>query len=311
MQKRDKGFTLVELVVVIAILAILVGLLAPSYTKYVERSRESTDLANVRTEYGEMMADINLEGKNPEEAKRTVKLKQKIDDWQSAKTITIAGISHTVGEGNTKNWEGIPGANGTCEISLNDDNSVKFKWSGENESGGKKYPFKIDEDLQAPLRNSGVLDLPLLQNPKNNYEIDSRCKQSTSDMVNRVKKKIAADSLLQHGTWAYLKRPNTKDSYLFWTSVDTDKVGAGKTIPVLINQGNSFYISETTTATRNPGNKTNEYVAISDHLTNKDFHNILSKGQPYDTLQDAYDAYEKLLTENKQYEEYKNTLPKS
>ena len=311
MQKRNKGFTLVELVVVIAILAILVGLLAPSYTKYVERSRESTDLANVRTEYGEMMADINLDGKDPEEAKRIVPLKQKIDDWQSAETITIAGISHTVGEGNTKNWEGIPGANGTCEISLNDDNSVKFKWSGENESGGKKYPFKIDEDLQAPLRNSGVLDLPLLQNPKNNYEIDSRCKQSTSDMVNRVKEKIDADSLLQHGTWAYLKRPNTKDNYLFWTSVDTDKVGAGKTIPVLINKGNSFYISETTTATRNPGNKTNEYVAISDHLTNKDFHNILSKGQPYDTLQDAYDAYEKLLTENKQYEEYKNTLPKS
>ena len=183
----------------VAILAILVGLLAPSYTKYVERSRESTDLANVRTEYGEMMADINLDGKDPEEAKRTVPLKQKIDDWQSAKTITIAGISHTVDEGDTENWVGIPKANGTCEISLNDDSSVRFTWSGGTESGEKKYPFNINEDLQAPLLKSGVLDL-LLQNPKNNYEIDSRCKQSTNNMVNRVKEKIEANSLLQHGT---------------------------------------------------------------------------------------------------------------
>lgn len=46
-EKKNKGFTLVELIIVVAILAILVGLLAPQYTKYVERSRQAADASNL------------------------------------------------------------------------------------------------------------------------------------------------------------------------------------------------------------------------------------------------------------------------
>lgn len=43
---NDKGFSLVELIIVIAIMAVLVVVLAPQYLKYVEKSRNSTDTSN-------------------------------------------------------------------------------------------------------------------------------------------------------------------------------------------------------------------------------------------------------------------------
>lgn len=46
---NNKGFSLVELIIVIAIMAILIVVLAPQYLKYVERSRNSTDLQNATT----------------------------------------------------------------------------------------------------------------------------------------------------------------------------------------------------------------------------------------------------------------------
>ncbi len=45
-RKNNKGFSLVELIVVIAIMAVLVGVLAPQLIKYVEKSREATDIQN-------------------------------------------------------------------------------------------------------------------------------------------------------------------------------------------------------------------------------------------------------------------------
>lgn len=47
-KRNNKGFSLVELIIVIAIMAILAGVLAPQFVKYINRSRKSTDIQNAQ-----------------------------------------------------------------------------------------------------------------------------------------------------------------------------------------------------------------------------------------------------------------------
>ena len=61
-EMNNKGFSLVELIIVIAIMAILIVVLAPQYLKYVERSRNSTDLQNAT----EMVTAIQTFAADPE-----------------------------------------------------------------------------------------------------------------------------------------------------------------------------------------------------------------------------------------------------
>lgn len=60
----NKGFSLVELIIVIAIMAILIGVMAPQLMKYVERSRVSADTQvadTVRTAIMTAMLDPTID----------------------------------------------------------------------------------------------------------------------------------------------------------------------------------------------------------------------------------------------------------
>lgn len=304
MQKKEKntrkGFTLVELIVVLVILAILAAFMIPALIQYIERSLEASDLIEVRAAYIDVLTAVTEQ--DSENMSKTVKLKQKQDDWQSRDPITIAGITHYKTQGDTANWKGIPVVGGECKVYYDSAAAViVFDWQGKSTPGST---IDWNEDLHGILEKTDIL--PNLKNNQN-FEIDSKCPNSS--MVPEVKKQIGSDSLLNNGTWAFLgSSTNKSNRYLFWTSVDTDAVGAGKKIPVIVSSANGgFYISKTITATRS--NKVKSYVAIADHINSYSSFQTYTTGERYETLTEAYSAYKKQVNDNAEFTEYKDTLP--
>lgn len=151
--KSDRGFTLAELLIVVAIIGVLVAIAIPIFTSQLERSREAVDLSDVRSAYAEvMMAAITGDTSatyTKDSGQKIYKetdgtysimvtpLKQQKDDWQTPLPITIGGVSSNAGD---TYWKGIPGPKGYCEITYHPLTStgneyVSFYWTGGTDNG--------------------------------------------------------------------------------------------------------------------------------------------------------------------------------
>ena len=80
MKKNNKGFTLAELLIVVAIIAVLVAIAIPVFTTQLEKSREATDIANVRSAYAEVITKYLTD--NNASGTMTVEAKQTVPNWQ-------------------------------------------------------------------------------------------------------------------------------------------------------------------------------------------------------------------------------------
>lgn len=295
MKQNKNGFTLMEMLIVIAIIAVLIAVAIPVFASQLEKAREATDLANVRSAYAQVSTEALL---GDPEATVTVNLKQKQADWQSVDPVNIGGIVHSKSQEDTVNWIGVAAPNGTCVVSYKEDYGIILTWSGKADPSISKYPFNTNvTDFFPLLYDTDFWKSGSMKN-KSNFEFDSRCPDSqyVPSIITEIKK--LNNSLLQQPncTWAYLgdgRDRHEADRYLFWTSLNTDNVGPGQKIPVIIQTGNgNYYVSETTTSTRNG----KEYVTISKSLTTQSqYKEILKNGKEFSTLEEAYDAYLKAL----------------
>lgn len=111
--RNKKGFTLAELLIVVAIIAVLVAIAIPIFTAQLEKSRDAVTMANVRAAYAEASA-AKLTASNG----GTGVTYNKADG-----TVTVTGVV-------------VKGQDGT---------GAAFK--------GTELPFSVDDTLAAALDN--------------------------------------------------------------------------------------------------------------------------------------------------------------
>lgn len=292
MKQNKNGFTLMEMLIVIAIIAVLIAVAIPVFASQLEKTREATDLANVRSAYAQVSTEALL---GDSEATVTVNLKQKQADWQSVDPVNIGGIVHSKSQGDTENWEGVAAPNGTCVVSYKEDYGIILNWSGKADPSISKYPFNTTVTDFFPLLYETDFWKDMKTNT--NFEFDSRCLDSKYVPAITTEINKLNNSLLQQRdcTWAYLgngRDGQEANRYLFWTSLNTNDVGPGQKIPVIIQTGDKrYYVSETTTGKRNG----KDYVTVSKSLTPNEYKQTLKNGEQFPSLEKAYDAYLKAL----------------
>lgn len=129
---NNKGFSLVELIIVIAIMAVLIVVLAPQYLKYVEKSRNSTDVTNAT----EIVSALQIYASDPD---ATTPIPT------SAFNITISASAATVPTGfaaDALKNAGLTDASGNlASRCVSKSNWVSYTITATPESGGLTFKY--------------------------------------------------------------------------------------------------------------------------------------------------------------------------
>ena len=309
MSKKNIGFTLAELLVVVAIIAVLTAIAIPVFTGQLEKSREAVDLANVRSAYAEVMtAAITEDTASPLRQSdgsylSSVTLTQAKDGW-TTKTddLTVGGIAFA----DDKHWLKAPKAKGTCKAYFQD-GEVYIDWGG-----GQKKPLPLNEvtpfdsNAAAQFLTKEILTNILgdtyqysVINSNEPVEQDG----GTKKFLEEAKKKGL--DLEKYGavTWQiYAKEPTGGSSAamldtpaIYWSTVEAGSVSLGTNIPVIGYREGRYDVYMAKVVAYNGGTKY-QYFSIKNN-----FANVTNTGTggsasfQFSSYEDARKAYDDAL----------------
>lgn len=106
---NKKGFTLAELLIVVAIIAVLVAIAIPIFTSQLEKAKEATDAANIRAAYAEVSTEALTDDASSVKP-LFVTASQTKEKWQTNSNnpkMEIGGIQVDAAftNGTNKGWE--------------------------------------------------------------------------------------------------------------------------------------------------------------------------------------------------------------
>lgn len=99
LRKNEKGFTLAELLIVVAIIGVLVAISIPIFTAQLEKSRDAVSVANMRTAYAEAQTLALTATKDGDQADKA--------SWNAKdKKVTVADVEFK-GKDASDNFSGL------------------------------------------------------------------------------------------------------------------------------------------------------------------------------------------------------------
>ena len=132
LRKNEKGFTLAELLIVVAIIGVLVAISIPIFTSQLEKSRDAVSVANMRAAYAEAQTLELTATKDGDKADKAVYAKT-----AAGSTVTVSDVAFK----GTKSDDNFSGLADDLPFA----NSVKKK---EPAAGNHKMVFTYDGDGQ-------------------------------------------------------------------------------------------------------------------------------------------------------------------